>query len=458
MEQEQDSTSQSSATLRSTSKLSTIGSVLMKRVARSAIGRLCCLVACSAPNAVMFAQDTGTSAASSASVSNLLKGDGPKSQSTLGVPAGALFKFGPIALHTSLSSSYAFSQGLPVEGGKRVTSEVFTETAGLLVALGDRWSLNYTPSWTGYSAASLKDNLSHAIRLTGSLTVSEWGLQFSESYGFSNQILAETAQQTQQRTWAGNIGAGRAFGRGFNFSTSLGLNESYSESSPDVRDWSTMNWLTFHPFHRLVAGFGLGGGYSDIVGQPNSINARVMGRLNWIATDKLNLGIDGGVESRHARITGASDIHNPLLSANLSYNPFKVTTVTLSNARTVTNSLFKDQIKQSSLWSLALNQRLLGHLYASCAYTSSRSSFRAILRNVAVTPIAEENQETDPPGLPVSLPGRSDQSNSISVKLATQLFQRVAISTSFQNTKSESSQKGFEFSTKQFGVELSLSY
>jgi hypothetical protein len=344
---------------------------------------------------------------------------------------------------------------MPAPGGRHVASMIYTTAPGLGVDLGSRWTFDYTPLWTTYTARALEDTLDHSAQLSGVQRVGEWALQFSENYALSTPILFETGQQTKQTTWGTQLSASRTIGTKLAISSSASLNERYGESFPDTRDWSTMHWLTLRSGKQFETGLGFGAGYTDIVARPDGTNERYLGRINWNPTDKLKVALDGGLEVRHSRAAGAEDMRNPILNATLSYQPFTTTSVNLGAARTVTSSYFDRQVTVGSSWNIGLQQRLLGHFYLNAGYSQQDNSFDAGTTTL-VPVVLPDAPPLDP--VIISQPGRSDRTEVISGSLTLQLFKRLGLSVTYQRSKNQSSQSAFGFTTTQYGFEVSCRY
>lgn len=373
-------------------------------------------------------------------------------------PTGSFFSAGPLSLHPHLSFSSVYGLGLPADSGRHVASMVYTTTPGLTVDLGQHWTVDYSPTWVDYTAAALHDTHDQAASLQGAGFVGDWATTLTGNYSKSSPILFETGKQTPQQTWVSQLGASYSFASGVNLSASAGLNLRSTPIAPFTRDWTTMNWLTkVFPFG-LETGLGLGGGYTAISSQPDAITERYMGRFNWTPTDKLKLGLDGGLETRHTRSSTAKALQTPILSATLSYRPTTTTTLTAGASRTVNTSYFNNQVTVGSGWNLGWEQRLLRHFYLRMSYGVRQTAFDA---TTTLIPVLTQPDPTAGPVvtlLPFSQPGRSDRTESIDARLSTQLRGHWTLAASYRRARNSSSQAGFTFVTTQVGFELSCRY
>jgi hypothetical protein len=320
---------------------------------------------------------------------------------------------------------------------------------GLQLDLGERWTFDYMPTWTNYTARALEDTVDQSVRASGAWVMQDWTFKVSEAFRKSTPLLVETGGQTPQRTWATQLGAERSFGSGLAFQSTASLDERYGDSFPDTRDWSTMNWLTLRFTPHFETGLGFGAGYSDIVGEPDATNERYMARLRWNPADKLSLDIDGGLEVRHSRAAGAEDQNNPIYNATLIYRPFDVTQITLGGSGSTRTSYYQNQVTESNGWNLGMQQRLFERFFLNAAYNHTESDF------TAVSPLILFIPEIDPLNPVIfSLPGRSDRVDSLNLRVYTTLFKHWRIAATFTHGKNRSSQEGFNYNSTQYGFEI----
>jgi hypothetical protein len=420
---------------------------IMNMKERFALGRILALSALTLTSAV--AQEAIVSAPEPALTAPVMR---ESSSPTLSAPSestDAFFQFGPLSLHPHLLARTVYGLGLPTRDGRHVASMIYTMAPGLQMDLGQSWSLDYSPTWTTYTARALDDTVGHSASVTGAWMMQDWAMQFSENYGQSSPLLIETGGQTPQRTWATQLNASRSFGSTLAFQATASLNERYGDIFPDTREWTTMNWLTLRFTPKIESGLGLGAGYSDIVGEPDTTNERYKARLDWNPTDKLSVSIDAGLEARHSRAAAAEDQNSPIYEAALTYRPIDVTQITLSTTRAVTTSYFQNQVTESKGWNFGIQQRLLEWFYLNVAYNHQEIEFKAVSADSSVVPPTDPANPTI-----VSLPGRSDQVDAFNLRIFTTLLKHWRISATFAVNKNNSSQSGFNHNSTQYGFEL----
>ncbi len=357
----------------------------------------------------------------------------PTPGSMISWPGETLLRFGPVSLHPHLRYRYLNSSGLPA-GGLRVASTIQTVSVGVLADIGKNWSLDYTPTWTYYSARELRDRLNQTADLNGAGVLGDWGLHFTENYSKSTLILTETGRQTGRETRLTSLGAGRSLGSDFSLDLGASLAERYANGTPGTRDWSTTNWLVKKVTPQLDLSVGPAFGYVDISGQPSMDYQRYLGRARWQPTSKLSLSIAGGVERRRVRSADGRTLRNPRLDATLAWQPFETTSFTFNAARVTTVAYFRDQVNERASWEVSWNQRLLGHFYLGTSYSRRKTSYESALTTLTVD--------------------REDRINTTSVQLSVLLLKRFTVAAIYNRKNNSSSSGGFAYSSRQYGLEV----
>jgi hypothetical protein len=370
--------------------------------------------------------------------------------------SGRLFQYGPIALRTNVVYRYMNAEGLPA-GSRRVASEVQTVTPTFAFDFGQHWSVSYTPSWTSYTARALEDTFDQAAAIRGGLIGRYWLLGFSQDFSASSPTLYETGRQTEQKGWNTEISAARSIGNRSSLDLKLHMRELQSEIGNDSRDWSTEDWFMLHLSSATSIGVGPTFGYVEIFGAPDMTYQRYMGRLTFDPTNKLSFSANGGVELRQTNSSAGKDLENPIVNLMATYRPFETTSITLSFDHTVNTSLFDSQVTVGADWRLHFEQRLLRHFYFSADWSRADKEYLTTTRFVSAPP----PQNPDDPSLPpilISQPGRTDKIKEFSCRLSTQLFNRLSLAATYQQTDNHSSQGGFGVSSKQYGFEINLTF
>ncbi len=347
---------------------------------------------------------------------------------------GPFLAVGELQLRPHLFASLVHADGLPVQSGLRVTSDIYTFAPGLLADLGTHWTFDYTATAHNYSATELRNTVDHDVRLVGANRSPDWGLQLTESYSVTSAILVETAQQTKQKTWVNSVSADHNFGNLLRYQGTFGMNDLKTQAFSETRDWQTEQWVRATVSPKTDAGFGLGFGYSDIVAKPNSYYEKYLGELKWRATDRINLALQGGWEDWHSVSAAIGSERSPILQASLGYQPIDQTRIAITGFRTVANTLTGDAVTTSDGWSVSLNQRLLGKLFLQLAYNENNSDYHAANGNLLL--------------------GRSDRVKSFNTALSILFFNYWTVAATYQSSKNDSNLAGFQYSSTQYGLEV----
>jgi hypothetical protein len=199
-----------------------------------------------------------------------------------------------------------------------------------------------------------------------------------------------------------------------------------------------MDWLNYQLWPRFDIGIGVGGGYVAVSQGTDMTYEQYQGRVNWRATDKISFQVHGGLEDRQFLDAGTGDLINPIYGVTVQYQPFEVTTLSLSANHTVSTSPFQNQVTENTDLTGSLNQRLLKRLYLSLG-----GGYHA------VTYVASAN------GVSV---GRQDKYCSFNARLSTTFLKRGTIAATYQFSNNSSSLAGYGYSSNQFGFEVGFRY
>ena len=354
--------------------------------------------------------------------------------------SGTPIEFGSFRLFPSLSVRYLRSTGLPQGPGTTVDTDINSITAELTAEIGTHWILNYSPSWVNYSEKSLSDSFNQSFLLNGATTtaVSEWKLALSEGFQSTNNVIAETAQQTKQTTWSTTVSAEHKVGQRSSYEGTAGMVDHHGEGFPDTRDWSTQHWMKMKMTEKTSVGLGVNLGYTEITDAADMDYVQYLGQFSWQSTEKIALSAQGGVETRHSMSASARDVSNPILRASLGYKPFEHTLITLTDFSNVSTSFYDNSITRNKGWNVDLNQRLLEKLQLDLSYSDQTSDYSAFGGGNASNPVN----------------GRSDKVTSFNATLSVVVFKKWTLSAIYQSSKDASNLAGFDFSTTQYGVEL----
>jgi hypothetical protein len=362
----------------------------------------------------------------------------PSSLSRPPSPPLSPYRLGPVELHPRLSYSHMFSDGLPVGGNERTSSQVRTTAAGISADLGQYWTFDYSPTWVSYDSGKMSDSFDQSFDLSGAKSFQDLSFQLSQSYSDVNTTLVETARQTEQQSWGTHLGVGYNYSPKLKLHISLSVTERSANLTPTVRSWSAQPGLSLQVSPRLTVGLGAGFKYSQIVDATDNYGENFNANVNWRPSDKISISLATGVQSIRSESATGRDLSTPTLDAALAYQPFQTTSVSLGVSRSVSNSYFKDLVTENLRWNLGVQQRLLGRFYLSASYSRSESDYKATNAQGAA--------------------GRTDQVEAISTRVSTRLVKRISVSATYQQSKNTSNNADFTFTSDQYGGEVSWSF
>ncbi|HLX71260.1 MAG TPA: outer membrane beta-barrel protein [Verrucomicrobiae bacterium] len=364
-----------------------------------------------------------------------------------GLATGELLRWGDVHVRTHVT--YQFLDGTGIQSSPGQSGNVISHTInpGATVSLGSHWTLDYEPTLVYYSGSRFRNSVNQAVSLTGATSYNNWTLGLSQGYSRSDQPLAETASQTASQSYSAGLNANYDFNNKWSLEMNGGAGLTFVDSSQnktnfqaplsDSQNYFSSAWMNYQFDSRLSAAVGVSGGYSDQNGGFQSVSEQLLGRIILRPGAKLSISADGGVENEHFLNTGGTVLWNPVMAANIDYNMFEKTTLTLSANRSVEASLFQNQVTEDTTVGLGLIQRLFGWLQMSLAYSHSIDDFI---------------------GSTTGSSQRTDTGNSYQASLSTSFLHHGSISTFYQYSQSSSTQQGFSYSSHQAGVTLTWAY
>ena len=363
-------------------------------------------------------------------------------------PAGTTpFQWGPIRMRPHLDYQLSYGNSLQPTPGHQVNSFVNAVSPGILLLLGDHWSLDYTPTLRFYSDSHFQDGTDQAVILSGGTTYEAWVLGLSQSYASTSQPLIETAAQTSQQTYSTSLNASRPLGGKLSLDLALGQDFLFLDNSvpveglSDSRTWSTLDWLNYQLFPHLSAGLVLGFSYDNLSAGPDITAEQYQGRLIWTAGQKLSLVLSGGLNDMQFLNSTSPDLLSPVFSLSAQYQLFRYTTLSLGASRSLSPAYFAGQVLESTGLNGGLSQRLLGKLYLSVSGGYVNSSYHSTVSGAAATSVSDYDTA------------------SLSVALSTTFLTRATASVFFaQDYITSSGSSAYNYTTTESGLELSYRY
>lgn len=401
---------------------------------------------------------TGTAVPVGASVSNLQQppslfaAQSGNATSAIGTPGYAVFpglgllqniaenplQWGPFSVHPHANYAFTYATGLNFAPGNVTDTITHTVSPGLTLQ-SKHLSLDYTPSLVFYQKGPYSDTVNHNVRFSANWGYDQWKFGVSHNYSQASQPLIETGTQTDTQNNATSATASWYYNQKISFDFSISQDIQEASGFNNSRSWSTMEWANYHLTDKTTVGLGVGGGYSDVDFGSNMAFEQYQARLGWSPSPKIAVNLNGGIEVRQfLDINGAGDRINPLMGASINYAPFDATSLSLSANRSVSTSLFQDQITENTIISAGLSQRFLGRYNFSVSGGFRTSEYQTTSRFLAVD--------------------RSDDTTFVTVGLGTSIFKRGSIGVSYQHSSNTSNQGGFSYDSDQYTASIGYSF
>jgi hypothetical protein len=365
------------------------------------------------------------------------------------------FKCGPVVIRPHLFYQFLYGSGIDSSPGQSHNTIVQQLSPGVLFDIGSHWTLDYTPTMNFYSSSDFQNTVDHSAQLQWGSSFHDWFVTASQSYLKTSDPQAETAGQTDQQTYTTALNAIYNFND--KLSANLGVNQAFNYFGTgqvstnltlglaDSRNWSTMDWLYDQLWSRFNLGLGVGFGYNQQAGSPDSIYQQYQASLNWRITDKVSFALNGGLEDQEYLSGGASDILTPIFGGTLQYQPFGQTRITLTANRTVSSSFYQNEVVKNTSVSADFNQRLFGNLFLDLTGGYTSSSYVATVIGLSTA--------------------RNDDSYTFNARLSCPFPKRGTFTVFYQYSKNISTQTGFAagsaafgYNSSQFGFDVGYTY
>jgi len=351
-----------------------------------------------------------------------------------------LLDFGPIHIHPHPFYRFSYGNGIQAQPGQQTKTAVNEFSPGVLIELGTHWRLDYTPTLRFYSSSRFKDGTDHSVALNGGTSYQDWRLGLSQAYSSSSQPLVETGGQTDQENYSTSVSAGYQINNAMSLEVGVSQNLRFvgasvaTEQLSDSRDWSTMEWLSYHAWSKFSLGLGVGGGYTDVQVGSDMTYEQLQGRIQWQPGEKLTFSLNGGFEDRQFLDSRVPNVVNPIFGCAVSYHLFDQTTISLNASRTVSASYFARQVTESTSIGVGIRQRFFGKLFFDIGAGYGTTSYGAT-----------ETGET------VS---RGDTYENATFRLGFAFLKDGTASLFYNWSHNSSSDAGFSYYSNQAGMEL----
>ena len=305
-----------------------------------------------------------------------------------------LLQYGDVILHPHVSYNFTYGNGIQSSVGTQGDTALQQLSPGLTVDLGRHWTADYTPTINFYSSRQFRNTVDQSASLSGATHYQDWSFSGNQNYSSTSDPLTETGAQTSQQSYGTALSAAYDFNDKWSANANVQQNINLVSGFQDSYAWTGLGGVSYQFAPRLSAGFSAGGGYTRVqtlgiipqtapnapTTNPDIVNEQGQFNVNWRATDKVSFQASAGLEDQQFLASGYKSSLEPIFSAAVQYQPFKVTQISLSASRTVGASDYdiSAQSTEATTISLNVNQRILvkynlnvGFSYTKDQYTES---------------------------------------------------------------------------------------
>ncbi len=350
---------------------------------------------------------------------------------------------------------YRFTYGNGLESaqsGENTKMVIQMLSPGVLLGLGDHWTLDYNPLISFYSSSLYHDTVGESVLLHGVATNGDWILGLAQSYVLSTQPLVETGAQTAEEGYATALTAAAQLNDKWSLQMGLNQNFRFAQNYPSLHEWTTTGWLNYEIEPQLGLAIGPAIGYDELSAGSDMPFEDIKGRITFKPGTKLVLSVDGGAEDRQFIHPSAPPMVTPVFDASAYYRIFPGTEITLLASRVVTPSLYENQINvitsvnatSANIWS----RRSILNWVPVAPPSHSPRLWRRRCRNSSSAPLRKP---------PCSRCATTRQTTAKSAS-PPPFRKRLTGSLFYYASKNVSSQINFSYSSTQMGMELSYRY
>lgn len=364
-----------------------------------------------------------------------------------GLPLGGPFSIKPHVLYTFL-----YGNGIEAQPGVPSKTAINTIAPGFLFDIGQHWSIDYTPSLSFYSNPAFKNTVDESATLAGNWAAGNWTFGLSQQYVSSTDPLIETGAQTKEESYATALNA--TYEMGSKLSLQLAVNQNFRDAGAlsDLHEWTTSDWLNYQANDMFGAAIGVILGYDELDPGSDMPFEQLQGRIHFHPGPKLTLTLSGGVEDRQFIDPSAPPLISPIFSGTLAYQLFQPTTLSVNASRTVTPSLFNNEVEVITSVNGSVAQQLTPKfsLNVGGGYTTEP------LTSIVPGPLPQYFIGTPPQTTLAEI--RTDTITSFKISLLYQIVPRCTLSVYYTYLDNSSGQGNFSYTSKQIGFSADYRY
>jgi len=364
----------------------------------------------------------------------------------------ALAAWGPFRFYPQLSYSFTYGNGLQAQPGLNSTTAINTFGADLLVRIGDRWTVDYSPTESIYSNPNFRNTFNQSAALKGVTSYRDWTFNFSQSFVDSTYPLVETGTQVEQVAYVTAFNA--AWQMNGQLSLQLGLNQNFrfAEQLNNLHEWTTSDWLNYQFDRQVGLAVGVTGGYDDLSSGSDMPFEQGMVRLNFVPGPKLVVNVSGGVEDRQFIHPSAPALVSPIFNGSLTYQVLTGTALSLSGSRSVVPSFYGNEINVVTTVTAGIRQQITEHTYLAVNASYTVEPYTSVVAG----PLPQYYIGVPPTTYLVQT--RSDNRTTFRASLTTTIRAHLTASIFYLYSENDSSQFNYSYSGNQGGLQLNYRF
>jgi hypothetical protein len=390
--------------------------------------------------------NSAPTAASSNSAGRSTQSPASSSINSLFSPLPPFASWGKLSLRPRLDYQFVYGSGILRVPGAPVNTKQQSITLSLPFQIGKYWSFHYAADRTWYSTPLIADSTGQSAELQGQIVKGDWTVGASQSYRSKSVVLVETGQQTPEVSYStgGSVAYQLTRKTFLDVQMSRNTRESKPDSTrvgapiPDIEQWAGTGTMHYRFSPRLDVGVGVRFGYDSFSNSSDMNISEPQVTINWRPRDKFKAQGQAGRESRKFKGQNERDLHTEVYSWSTSYQPTKLTSLSLSGNRRVAPSYFANQVTTSTGKSVSIEQRAFRHIFLSAALSEGRTNYVVIDQGFTQ--------------------GRKDRFRSVNFNIGTAVLTKGSISIFYLRSKNFSNDSSFTFTSDQIGTSISYHF
>ncbi|HUJ09596.1 MAG TPA: outer membrane beta-barrel protein [Verrucomicrobiae bacterium] len=352
------------------------------------------------------------------------------------------WRIGPFDLRPSLSAGGTYDDNITLgTDGSKLSDMIWTITPALtavadntMEGYGTLLSLQYSPSFLFFTRHSDNDNVDQHASLEGSWTMAKLSLGLKERFDETKTGIIEVGERLRQRTYYTELDSRYKLGDRTSVEMNPRLTISETEHLIGYTEWGVDGFLNRELSSKITGGVGGSAGYVDPSDGPVQTYERLLGRLMYALTGKVEVDANGGVEWRDFH-SHQSTSTIPVFGIGAAYHPFEGTTLSLEAGRRdeISGALTNEDYTASTV-SLAVRQRVLtDRLHVSFTGSYENRDYHASAEQVSGS--------------------RTDDFYLLRTEVELSLVRHFTVSAFYQYETDSSSVPARRFSDNQFGFQ-----